>query len=154
MKNQLRLGRIAILLAASAVFGPLDTVDAHAEQVSPAPYFADIEVVTGASGSAETASGWVFDDANRNGRRDNGEVGIEGVKVSNGRDIAVTDEEGSYSLPALQDMSVFVIQPAGWRVPTDERFIPQFAYQHKPAGSPKPLRYGGLAPTGPLPAAA
>jgi calcineurin-like phosphoesterase family protein len=153
MKNQLRLGRIAILLAASAVFGPLDTVDAHAEQVPPAPYFADIEVVTGASGSAETASGWVFDDANRNGRRDNGEAGIKGVKVSNGRDIAVTNQEGKYSLPALQDMSVFVIQPAGWRVPTDERFIPQFAYQHKPAGSPKPLRYGGLAPTGRLPAA-
>jgi hypothetical protein len=153
MKNQLWLGRIAVLLAASAVFGTLDTVDAHAEQVSPAPYFADIEVVTGASGSPETASGWVFDDANRNGRRDNGEAGIRGVKVSNGRDIAVTNQEGKYSLPALQDMSLFVIQPAGWRVPTDKRFIPQFAYQHKPAGSPKPLRYGGLAPTGPLPAA-
>src|SRR3546814_924265 len=50
-------------------------------------------------------------------------------------------------------MSVFVIQPSGWQVPTNRDFIPQFAYQHKPAGSPKRLRFGGLPPTGPLPAA-
>lgn len=117
------------------------------------PYFAAIEIVPGPAPSAEKVRGTVFDDANRNGRFDEKERGLAGVKVSNGRDLAVTDADGRYSLPVLADMSVFVIQPSGWRVPTDENFIPQFAYQYKPAGSPKPLRFRGLAPTGPLPAA-
>jgi len=29
--------------------------------------------------------------------------------------------------------------------------VPRFSYTHKPGGTPEPLRYGGLAPTGPLP---
>jgi hypothetical protein len=36
--------------------------------------------------------GIVFDDANRNGRRDSGERGIAGVSVSNQGDVVVTAE--------------------------------------------------------------
>jgi len=118
-----------------------------------APYFADIDVRHDARADETSIAGVVFDDANHNGRLDSGEHGVAGVKVSNSREVVLTDKAGRYILPARPDMAVFVIQPSGWRVPTDERWVPRFAYQHKPAGSPKALRYGGLPPTGPLPSA-
>src|SRR5690606_8986629 len=80
------------------------------------------------------------------------ETGYPDVAVSNGREVVLTDQSGRYELPAYDDMTVFVTKPADWAVPLDENNIPQMAYQHKPAGSP-PLRFGGLPPTGPLPAA-
>ncbi|WP_212541894.1 calcineurin-like phosphoesterase C-terminal domain-containing protein [Sphingopyxis indica] len=137
-------GALLAAIAGGAIAGP-----AFARE----PYFATIDVVRGSAPPAGTAAGKVFDDANRNGRLDDGEAGVPGVKVSNGRDVVQTAADGSYSLAARDDMSVFVIQPSGWQVPTNRDFIPQFAYQHKPAGSPKRLRFGGLPPTGPLPAA-
>jgi hypothetical protein len=114
-------------------------------------YFAAVELREGPSPSA--AQGVVFDDVNHNGRYDADEHGLRGVKVSNGREVTLTDASGHYALPIREDMSVFVIQPSGWRVPTNAHWIPQFAYQHKPHGTPKKLRYGGLPPTGPLPSA-
>lgn len=117
------------------------------------PYFAQVDVRREARSDSATIAGAVFDDANHDGRLDAGELGVPGVKVSNGREVVLTDAQGRYALPARSDMAVFVIQPSGWRVPTDHRWVPQFAYQHKPAGSPKALRYGGLPPTGPLPSA-
>ncbi|MEW6389663.1 MAG: calcineurin-like phosphoesterase family protein [Pseudomonadota bacterium] len=117
------------------------------------PYFANIDVRREARADETSIAGVVFDDANHNGRLDSGEHGVAGVKVSNSREVVLTDKAGRYILPARPDMAVFVIQPSGWRVPTDDRWVPRFAYQHKPAGSPKALRYGGLPPTGPLPSA-
>lgn len=117
------------------------------------PYFAAIDVRHDARADERTIAGVVFDDANHNGRLDAGEHGVAGVKVSNSREVVLTDKAGRYALPVRPDMAVFVIQPSGWRVPTDQRWVPQFAYQHKPAGTPKALRYGGLPPTGPLPSA-
>ncbi|WP_299004419.1 calcineurin-like phosphoesterase C-terminal domain-containing protein [uncultured Caulobacter sp.] len=117
------------------------------------PYFADIDVRRDARADETSIAGVVFDDANHNGRLDSDEHGVAGVKVSNSREVVLTNKAGRYILPARPDMAVFVIQPSGWRVPTDDRWVPRFAYQHKPAGSPKALRYGGLPPTGPLPSA-
>jgi len=111
------------------------------------------ELIRTNAGSPDQARGVVFEDLNRNSRRDDGEPGLAGVKVSNGREVALTDSDGAYALPVREDMAVFVIQPSGFQVPHDRNWTPQFAYQHKPAGSPKPLRYGGLPPTGMLPAA-
>src|SRR5690606_34675254 len=55
-------------------------------------------------------------------------------------------------LPAFDNMTVSITQPAGYQVPLDEYNIPQFHYNHLPEGSPE-LRYGGIEPTGPLPSA-
>ncbi len=140
------------ILLAACVTAPVE----ETREASPeALYLATIEVVPAAADAEprEAVTGHVFDDRNRDGVRQAGEPGVADVLVSNGRDVVSTDAEGGYSLPVRQDMSVFVIQPSGWRVPTDENWVPQFAYEHKPEGSPRPLRYGGLPPTGPLPAA-
>ncbi len=98
-----------------------------------------------------TARGVVYEDANRNGRRDAGEAGLAGVRVSNGRDVVTTDEQGRYSVGVDDDDAVFVIKPRGYMTPLDEHNLPRFYYIHKPAGSPEGLKYRGVEPTGPLP---
>ena len=102
-------------------------------------------------GEADMARGTVFLDANRNSQLDEGEAGISGVQVSNGREVVLTDNEGRYELPAYGDMNLFITKPADHAVPMDEDLVPQFYYVHKEEGSP-PLRFGGIEPTGPLPA--
>jgi hypothetical protein len=92
----------------------------------------------------------VFDDRNGNGIRDPREPGCRGVRVSNQREVVVTDAQGRYELPAEDDMIVFVVKPKGWASPTDSTGIARSFYVHKPQGSPA-LRFAGVAPTGALP---
>lgn len=96
-------------------------------------------------------TGTVYQDNNGNQRRDASERGIAGIKVSNGRDLAVTDAQGRYRLPALDGSTVFVIKPAGYATATGANGLPLFWHHvatpgHGPAGSPQ-LRYGGIAAT-------
>ena len=100
----------------------------------------------------DAARGKVFLDANRNSRHDPNETGIAGVMVSNGREVVVTRFDGSYELPAYEDMNLFITKPAGYSAPVSDEMVPQFSYIHKMAGSPD-LHFGGIAPTGPLPQA-
>lgn len=99
----------------------------------------------------ETARGIVFEDSNGNGKHDDGEPGLAGIKVSNGEDIVKTDDQGRYELQVTDDAIIFVIKPRGYMTPVNEDNLPQFFYIHKPAGSPAHFRFAGVAPTGPLP---
>ena len=99
----------------------------------------------------QTASGIVFDDQNGNKKREDGENGIPGIRVSNGRDIVRSDDQGRYEIQVDDDDIVFVIKPRDWVTPLNKDNLPQFFYIHKPAGSPKGTRFAGVAPTGPLP---
>ncbi len=117
-------------------------------------YIADIHVVPGdAAAEPATVSGMVFEDLSRDGIHQDDEPGVAGVMVSNGRDVVETGADGRYELPVFDNMTVFVTEPTGFDVPLNDDLVPQFFYHHKPEGTPEPLRYGGLAPTGPLPAA-
>jgi len=100
---------------------------------------------------AESAHGTVFDDRNQNGRRDANERGLAGIRVSNQREITVTDAQGHWELPATDDTVFFVIKPRGWMPPVDHHQLPRFFYIHKPSGSPRSLKHPGVDPTGPLP---
>jgi hypothetical protein len=113
-------------------------------------YRGSVEVVEGPDADQETIDGSVFDDQNKNSVQDNGERGLGGVTVSNGRDVVTTDSQGRYELPAFENMTVFATQPRGYQVPVDENNVAQFYYHHLPEGSPE-LEHGGIAPTGPLP---
>ena len=97
---------------------------------------------TGAAADRRQAVGVAFHDANGNRRFDAGEKPLPGVRVSNGREIVATDEQGRYELPVDDDTILFVIKPRGWMTPLDEMNLPRFYYVHKPAGSP-PLKYAG-----------
>lgn len=99
--------------------------------------------------------GTVFEDRNRDGKHQRSEPGVEGVAVSNGREVVRTDRRGRYRLPIHDEpggTTVFMTKPAGYDVPVDPQNMPQFYYHHLPEGSPN-LRFGGLPPTGPLPKA-
>lgn len=99
---------------------------------------------------ADDAHGTVFHDMNGNGMFDDAEPGIEGVSISNGREVVATDTRGQYALPVSDDTVLFVIKPRGWSTVLDVDRISRGYYVHKPAGSPK-SKYPGVAPTGPLP---
>lgn len=144
---------------AAAVLGSLTVAPAPAaasptENRDDAAYHGEVEVVRTPMGAADDSvlTGQVFVDANRNSVSDGGETGLSGVMVTNGREVVRTDSEGRYELPAFDNMTVSITQPSGYQVPMDEHNIPQFHYNHLPEGSPE-LRYGGIAPTGPLPSA-
>ncbi|MFZ9090773.1 MAG: metallophosphoesterase N-terminal domain-containing protein, partial [Planctomycetaceae bacterium] len=100
---------------------------------------------------AQQATGVVYEDQNGNQVLDAGEPGLAGIRVSNGREVTVTDAEGRYQLPVDNDTILFVIKPSGYRTALDEDNISRFYYIHKPNGSP-PLKFPGVEPTGPLPA--
>jgi C terminal of Calcineurin-like phosphoesterase/N terminal of Calcineurin-like phosphoesterase/Calcineurin-like phosphoesterase len=93
--------------------------------------------------------GVVYDDRDGDGRRDRGEPGVAGVLISNGRALAETDAAGRYRIAVAPGQTVFVIKPAGWRVPQNDPARPG-AWRHVPALAPPSLKYGGIA-SGPMP---
>lgn len=100
--------------------------------------------------AAQTATGYVFHDANKNRKRDPGEKVLPDVCVSNGVQVVRTDETGKYKLPVTDDTILFVIKPKNWCTPMSKNLTPEFYYIHKPKGSPQ-FKYPGVKPTGPLP---
>ena len=117
-------------------------------------YFGTPEVVRDAgNGERSVFSGWAFHDLNRDGLRGADEPGVADVLVSNGREFVRTDDQGRYQIKAIDNHDLTIVQPSGWRVPTDARQVPQFSYIHKPGGTGYALRYGGLPDTGPVPVA-
>ena len=141
-----------IAAVGAAVAAPGAAASGRHQDWDRTAYRGQIEVVRSDDGPADPTvlNGTVFVDRDRDSRHDRNERGLAGVEVSNGRDVATTDSRGRYRLPVFDNMTVFVTQPAGYQVPVDESNVAQFHYNHLPAGSPA-LRYGGIAPTGPLP---
>ncbi len=63
-------------------------------------------------GQAMTVEGIVFHDINGNGVFDNeADVLLNGVAVSNGREVVFTGEDGTYRLPLRDPSVIFVIKP-------------------------------------------
>ena len=89
--------------------------------------------------------GVVYEDRDGDGRRDAGEPGVEGVKVSDGRRIVVTGGDGAYRLPAESGRTTFVVKPAGHALPARSDGMPDFWRHLQPEPGP-PLRHGGIAP--------
>lgn len=58
-----------------------------------------------------TMAGTVFEDVNGNGIRDAAERGIPGVRISNGRDLVASADDGSYRIATRADAPVFAIKP-------------------------------------------
>src|SRR6185436_7023733 len=62
-----------------------------------------------APGARRPVSGVVFDDANRNGRRDADEKGIAGVVVTDLRNVTLTASDGHYTIKAAPDAAVISV---------------------------------------------
>jgi hypothetical protein len=89
-------------------------------------------------------TGAVYEDLNGNGTREAGEPGLAGVRVSDGRRVAITDADGAWRLPADPGRTIFVIKPAGFDLPTGADGLPVF-WRHLPPIAGPVLKYGGLA---------
>lgn len=103
--------------------------------------------------STETARGCVYEDIASGARRQ----GIGGVMVSNGRDVALTADNGAWELPVQNGDSIFVIKPAHWSIAdcsTTATGRQPGSYLHCPAGTPDTLniKTPRIAGTGELPA--
>ncbi|RAV30304.1 calcineurin-like phosphoesterase C-terminal domain-containing protein [Sinomicrobium soli] len=94
--------------------------------------------------------GYVYEDSNRNGKKERSEKGIPEVSVTNGIEVVQTDAKGYYELPENDDQIIAVVKPSGYTLPLNDKNLPQFYRIHKPGGSPD-LKYKGVAPTGKLP---
>ncbi|MDG4797607.1 calcineurin-like phosphoesterase family protein [Micromonospora sp. WMMD1082] len=160
VRSKLRVA-LTVLTAAAVAGATASTVPTSgamanrtAKTWNETAYRGHVEVVRTPGGPTDPAhlTGRVFVDRNRDSASDPNERGLAGVVVSNGRDVVTTDRHGRYRLPVYDNMTVFVTQPSGYQVPVDEFNVAQFHYHHLPQGSPA-LRYGGIAPTGPVPSA-
>ena len=96
-------------------------------------------------------SGTVFDDVNKNGKKDKREKGVPGVAVSNGIAVVATDANGLYTLDIGTDNIIFISKPSGYQVPMNEKGLPSFYKIHKPSGSPSNYQYAGVPATARLP---
>lgn len=102
--------------------------------------------------AAVPVTGTVYHDINANGQREPEEPGVAEVAVSNGESVTLTDSNGGYTLEVDDPGVVFVVKPSSWKVlPDPDTHLAAFYYFYRPQGSPK-LKYGGLPPTGPVPA--
>jgi len=99
-----------------------------------------------ATAATTQVGGLVFDDRNGNGLLDADEPGIAGVKLSNGRELVLSDAEGRFAIAVEDGQTVFAIKPTGYRFGRREDGLPDFWRHHLPDGSP-PLRYGGIEAT-------
>jgi hypothetical protein len=95
--------------------------------------------------------GVVFHDKNENAVYDlDADEPLEGVAVSNGREVVITGRNGEYELPLRNDAATFVIKPRNWAVPVDEENVPRF-YKMFSATGVSGTKFEGLAATGLLP---
>jgi predicted MPP superfamily phosphohydrolase len=101
---------LSAVLGALAAARPAAAITAmNASDPTPAP--------------SHTLHGVVFEDANRNGRRDAGEAGIAGVAVSDQHGVAVTGADGRYELTLAADARLaFVSVPDGYTA--KRRWVP------------------------------
>lgn len=110
-----------------------------------------INVFLSAITAQSSVKGYVYEDANRNGRKDKTEKGIAGVAVSNGVEVVLSDSKGLYRMPVGNDNIIFISKPSGYKVLLNGNNQPQFYYIHKPNGHPANYEYKGISPTGKLP---
>lgn len=67
------------------------------------------------AGTEWVVEGYVFHDADADGTYGQGERGLAGVPVSNGRDVVATAPDGSYQLSLGNDRRIiFITTPSGW----------------------------------------
>ena len=75
---------------------------------------------------AETVTGIVYNDTNRNGRLDKKEGGICNVAVSNGVSVVITDRTGRYKIDIEDNDILFITKPSGYALEEGSNNIPRF----------------------------
>lgn len=99
--------------------------------------------LTAQAGEGRWVRGTVAADADGDGRADRG-GGIAGVKLSNGREVVLTDRHGRYRIRVEDGDTLLLIKPAGWMPVLRADGLPDL-WRHESSGKTADrLRYGGL----------
>ncbi len=77
---------------------------------------------------AQQHNGVVFIDKNGNGIYDAGEQTVEGVCISNGKDVVQTGADGRWQLSGKNPKHIFMIKPSGYSTTLNQDNIPQYFY--------------------------
>lgn len=101
-------------------------------------------------GQSTQITGFIYSDVNENGSYDASETPLEGILVSNGKDIVASGVKGGYEIKATHGQTIFVIKPAGFALPTDEYGIPKAYFHYYPRGTIS-TQYPGLSTTNDVP---
>ena len=88
--------------------------------------------------------GFIFHDADGDGRRNGEEALLEGIAVSDGLRIVRTNALGEFFLPVESGRTTFVIKPAGWQLARREDGLPDF-WRHVQREPGPVLKHGGIA---------
>jgi len=73
-------------------------------------------------------------------------TGLEGIMVSNQREVVLTDENGLYELPVEDGSVIYVSKPSDYQYILDKQNLPLFYHIHHPKGSPEELEFKGIEP--------
>jgi outer membrane protein assembly factor BamB/predicted phosphodiesterase len=91
--------------------------------------------------NAQKYTGYVYVDNNRNGIYDSGDKKLEGVAVSDGLNVVLTDAEGKFSLPGhAKERFIFITLPSGYTI--SKHYIPVSATEFTFGLKPFPGRVG------------
>lgn len=92
--------------------------------------------------SGPCEQGVVWEDGNGNGQFDSGEKPLQGIKVSDGVKLVLTDADGAYKLPFVDGRTIFVIKPAGHDLPLRADGLPDSWLNVRISPGPT-LKFGG-----------
>ncbi len=95
-----------------------------------------------AAASERWINGRVQADRDGDGRADRGASGIEGVKLSNGREVVRTGSDGRYRIALRDGDTLLLIKPPQWRARVRDDGLPD-TWQHELRTPSRDLRFGG-----------
>jgi hypothetical protein len=129
--------------------------------MSMAMAFQSMLPITPQARAQQSTSGVVFVDANGNGKRDAGEVGVARVAVSNQDVVVTTDSSGAFRLPPGGNGLAFVSVPDGfrsegpfWRNIADSAHATSIEFALQPAPRPREFTFVHASDTHIAPASA
>lgn len=100
---------------------------------------------------AQNIEGYVFVDSNNNSIMDPNEKGLNGVMVSNQKDVVITDEKGHFLVKLIEGNYIFVTKPESFQFKLDMFNNPEFYFLYKTKETKQELRYSSSKPINKIP---
>ncbi|PLX22783.1 MAG: hypothetical protein C0597_01955 [Marinilabiliales bacterium] len=90
---------------------------------------------------AQTIEGYVFIDSNGNSKMDADEKGLNGVMISNQKEVVLTDENGHFKIKPIEGNFIFVTKPEAYQFNLDKYNNPEFYFLYQTKQIKEDLKY-------------